>query len=88
MDAPTTFHGAYERGRVSAGALAYVDHGTGEPIVFVHGGLSDVSYLEPIVATFAGQFRAISYSRRYAWPNPPLPEGAADPIEAQLATMS
>lgn len=50
--------------------LHYVDRGTGVPVVFVHGSLSDGSYWNDQVNAFAkAGYRAIAYSRRYNPPN-------------------
>ena len=50
--------------------LHYVDRGTGVPVVFVHGSLSDGGYWNDQVNAFAkAGFRAIAYSRRYSLPN-------------------
>jgi pimeloyl-ACP methyl ester carboxylesterase len=50
--------------------LHYVDHGTGAPVVFVHGSLSDGGYWNDQVEAFAAAgYRAIAYSRRYSPPN-------------------
>lgn len=49
--------------------LAYVDRGKGQPVVFVHGGLNDYRVWTPQVQAFAENYRAISYSRRCAYPN-------------------
>ncbi len=61
-------------------SLAYREVGSGEAVVFVHGGISDLrtwaGQLEPIGA----RARAIAYSRRYAWPNDAITPGAADPM--------
>ncbi len=38
----------YDRLSVGNTELAYVERGAGEPVVFVHGGLSDLTYLEPM----------------------------------------
>jgi pimeloyl-ACP methyl ester carboxylesterase len=55
-------------------ALHYVDSGSGEPIVFVHGSLSDYDYWSDQLSEFAKHGRAIAYSRRYNTPNinPPI----------------
>lgn len=55
--------------RVGGVELHCIAMGSGAPIVFVHGGLADYRYWEPHLAAFAPQRRAISYSRRYAFPN-------------------
>jgi pimeloyl-ACP methyl ester carboxylesterase len=56
--------------------LEYVEKGTGEPLVFVHGSASDYRTWQFQLDEFAGQFRVIAYSRRYHWPNDPIPAGA------------
>jgi non-heme chloroperoxidase len=52
-------------GRV-AHVLEYVDEGTGIPVVFSHGGSSDVRYWEPQREAFAARYRFVTYSRRVA----------------------
>lgn len=49
--------------------LAYIEQGAGEPVIFIHGAVSDFrTWLEQIGA-FSNNYRAISYSRRYHQPN-------------------
>ena len=43
--------------------------GTGEPLVFVHGGLGYLRTFHRQVQTFAAHFRVIAYSRRLSPPN-------------------
>jgi pimeloyl-ACP methyl ester carboxylesterase len=54
--------------------LHYVTKGTGDPILFVHGSLSDYSYWTREVESFSKYYKAISYSRRYNFPNHNAPE--------------
>lgn len=61
-------------------ALAYRDEGEGEPVVFVHGSLSDLRSWKPLVVRIARSYRAISYSRRYARPNCDIEPGTDDPM--------
>jgi len=49
--------------------LHYVDEGSGVPVVFVHGSLSDGGYWAEQIGPFAEHYRAIAYSRRYNYPN-------------------
>ena len=50
--------------------LHYAEQGTGEPIIFVHGLTGDSSYWTHQVEAFAKKnYRAITYSRRYNFPN-------------------
>lgn len=60
--------------RIGDVVLHFISEGRGEPIVFVHGGLGDYRYWEPHLEAFSDRWRAISYSRRYSFPNsnPPL----------------
>lgn len=49
--------------------LHYAEAGSGAPVVFVHGSLSDMTYWKAQVEAFGRHYRAIAYSRRYNWPN-------------------
>lgn len=49
--------------------LAYVEHGVGQGLIFVHGTLGDYRYWNPQVEPFAKSYRAIFYSRRCSYPN-------------------
>jgi pimeloyl-ACP methyl ester carboxylesterase len=49
--------------------LSYIEKGSGEPVVFVHGAVSDFrTWLEQFNA-LANDYRVISYSRRGHYPN-------------------
>ena len=49
--------------------LAYVEKGIGEPVVFIHGAVSDYrTWLEQF-DEFSKHYRVISYSRRFHQPN-------------------
>ena len=54
---------------VNGASLAYMERGTGEPVVFVHGGYSDLRTWLAQIPAFAQEYRVIAYSRRYARPN-------------------
>lgn len=45
--------------------LEYVDEGTGVPVVFSHGGHSDLRYWEPQREAFAARYRFVAYSHRF-----------------------
>ena len=49
--------------------LGYIEKGQGDPVVFVHGTLGDYRSWELQIDTFAKNYRTISYSRRYHYPN-------------------
>ncbi len=54
--------------------LHYIEKGTGVPVIFVHGSLSDAGYWSDQIGPFSRHYRAIAYSRRYNYPNtnPPV----------------
>ena len=55
--------------KINGTNLAYIEQGAGEPVIFIHGAVSDFrTWLEQIGA-FSKNYRAISYSRRYHQPN-------------------
>lgn len=56
--------------------LEYVAQGSGEPVVFVHGGLSDLRFWELQVEAFADRYRTGAYSFRHYHPNSPVEAGA------------
>ena len=50
-------------------ALHYIEQGSGEPLIFVHGTLGDYRSWLSHMAPYSENYRVVSYSRRYAWPN-------------------
>ncbi|MGI8862453.1 MAG: alpha/beta fold hydrolase [Gaiellaceae bacterium] len=50
--------------------LEYVDEGTGVPVVFSHGGGSDLRYWEPQREVFAARYRFVAYSHRFHGTDP------------------
>ena len=54
--------------------------GQGAPLLMVHGNLSDLRSWEPLQPVLSHHFCTISYSRRYAHPNPPISAGEDDPM--------
>lgn len=49
--------------------LHYRDLGEGFPVILVHGGLSDLYYWKNQDSVLSQNFRMITYSRRYNYPN-------------------
>jgi pimeloyl-ACP methyl ester carboxylesterase len=64
-DQPTKVH---VRGRPGI-ELHYIEQGQGEPLILLHGGQGDYRSWEPQMKVLSAQFRVISYSRRYHYPN-------------------
>ncbi len=58
--------------------LHYIEEGAGEPLIFIHGTIGDyrawVSRMQP----YSEDYRVVSYSRRYAWPNEQKFDSLAD----------
>lgn len=49
--------------------LSYIEQGTGEPVVFIHGAVSDFRAWIEQISAFSENYKVISYSRRYHQPN-------------------
>jgi len=80
---------------VNGVSLAYEEDGTGESIVFVHGGISDHRIWQYHRRVFGRTHRAIAYSCRYHWPNLPASPGAkqsvlehVDDLQALLTALA
>lgn len=56
--------------RVNGIDLAYAEHGTGDPVVLVHGGgATDLRTWESQIEPFGRYYHVVAYSQRYHWPN-------------------
>lgn len=55
--------------------LEYIEKGSGTPVIFVHGSVSDYRAWNAQVEQFAQRYRVVAYSRRYHFPNPWTGEG-------------
>lgn len=45
--------------------LNYIEAGSGTPVIFIHGTLGDLYMWTSFVKSFAKDYRAIAYRRRY-----------------------
>ncbi len=54
---------------VNGAELHYIERGSGDPVIFVHGSLGDYRTWMPQFEPFAQRYHVISYSRRYHFPN-------------------
>jgi pimeloyl-ACP methyl ester carboxylesterase len=70
LGSPTSV-GAREptRVRVNGVELHFIERGEGDPLILLHGGMTDYRAWEPQLGAFARSHRVISYSRRYNYPN-------------------
>jgi pimeloyl-ACP methyl ester carboxylesterase len=57
-----------ETARINGTDLAYIEEGSGQPVVFVHGGVGDYRAWDLQIPAFAAGFRTIALSCRGAWP--------------------
>lgn len=75
--------------RVNGVELEYVEEGTGVPVVFSHGGGSDLRYWEPQRRIFAKRYRFVAYSWRFHGTGSPPEEGdySTDAHVADLAAI-
>src|SRR5687767_8120730 len=55
--------------------LHYQEAGTGKAVVFIHGSLADYRGWQPYLDYYSKDFRAISYSRRFNYPNTNIDAG-------------
>ncbi|MBD0275519.1 MAG: alpha/beta hydrolase [Acetobacteraceae bacterium] len=53
---------------VSGHDMAYAEHGTGTPLVLVHGTLLDQRYWAPQVEALGERYRVVAPSLRHYWP--------------------
>lgn len=54
--------------------LHYIEKGQGEPLILLHGGVGDYRSWDLQFDEFAKNYRVISYSRRYHFPNKNTPD--------------
>jgi pimeloyl-ACP methyl ester carboxylesterase len=81
--------------RIDDESFDYEERGAGEPLVLVHGSASDRRTWDAQLDSFGARYRTIAYSRRFHWPNAPIPDGAdysmeahVDDLEALLTTLN
>ncbi len=63
--------------RANGAEFHYIEQGQGEPLVLVHGSLSDYRMWMLQVEAFSSNYRVIAYSRRYHYPNA-WPNGSSE----------
>lgn len=57
---------------VNGTSLAYYESGSGEPVVFVHGGVTDHRFWAPQIEALSEHYRCIALDQRYfgqSWPD-------------------
>jgi pimeloyl-ACP methyl ester carboxylesterase len=72
---------------VNGVSLEYQETGTGEPVVLVHGGISDHRIWQIQREALGQNYRAIAYSCRYHWPNAPASPDTEQPIDDHVGDL-
>jgi non-heme chloroperoxidase len=73
---------------INATPLYYIEHGTGEPLIFIHGSLGDYRSWKEQFDFFAGYFHGIAYSRRYHYPGETGNPNATSPANEQIDDLA
>ena len=73
--------------KVNGTNLNYIEKGSGEAVVFVHGAFSDLRTWLDQFDVFSENYRAVSYSRRYHQPNETTSETAEYSCELHTADL-
>ena len=74
--------------KVNDVSLAYVEHGSGLPVVLVHGSVADYRSGASQIGPLARRFRVIAYSRRYHPPSSPPGAGADASVDRQVEDLA
>lgn len=80
--------GDYKTISVNGAELAYVERGSGDLVIFVHGSISDLRIWEKQMVAVSAGHHAVAYSRRYAWPNAAIPDGVDDPMRPHVDDLA
>lgn len=70
--------------QIDNASLEYEEKGRSEPLVLVHGSASDYRTWHNQMDVFSREYRTIRYSRRYHWPNDPIPPESDYPMAEQV----
>lgn len=74
---------------INGASLAYRARGDGLPVVFVHGAMSDLRVWDRQVLAIGMGHRAVTYSRRYAYPNADMEKGSNDdPMQPHVEDLA
>lgn len=73
---------------VAGVTLYWNEQGEGTPLLFVHGIPTDYRAWDAQVANFSGEFRTVTYSRRYAAPNQRTGDVTDSTVENNAADLA
>src|ERR1700712_1529837 len=74
--------------RVNEYDFAYRESGEGEPLVLLHGHISDYRAWNDLEPKLATRFHVYNYSRRFAWPNEPIKDDERSPWEQDALDLA
>lgn len=69
-------------------SLAMVALGTGDPVLLVHGGVSDLRSWTCQMSALSKSFSIVCYSRRYHAPNTPIPPDQPDTFQTHVDDLA
>jgi pimeloyl-ACP methyl ester carboxylesterase len=72
---------------INGTSVEYVERGRGSPVVLVHGSASDYRTWQEQLERLGARHRVVAYSRRYHWPNAPIPQGADYAMEEHVRDL-
>jgi pimeloyl-ACP methyl ester carboxylesterase len=72
---------------INGAQLHYSERGQGDPLLLIHGSASDMRTWHLQEEEFGKHYRTIAYSRRYHWPNTPIPDGADYSMDEHVADL-
>jgi pimeloyl-ACP methyl ester carboxylesterase len=86
----TTVPSAQEVKQVAANgsSFAYVEAGSGQPVVLIHGSVSDYREWSKQIEALAQHYHVIAFSRRYHWPNAAPTANADASLEVQVEDLA
>jgi pimeloyl-ACP methyl ester carboxylesterase len=68
--------------------FSYRECGQGEPLVLLHGHISDQRAWLDLEPLLGARFRVYNYSRRFAWPNEPIKDDERAPWESDALDLT
>lgn len=74
--------------RVNGYDMAYVEQGTGTPVVLIHGAMNDLRYFTQALDLIAVQHRAIAVSLRHYYPEPWDGKGSTFSMRQHVADVA
>ena len=65
----------------------YVEEGSGQTVILVHGSASDIRTWSAQIEAFAKEYHVVAYSRRFHWPNEKIKENQDYSMQQHVADL-